>query len=76
MLNYLQQTIDKPLDFEGIALHSGKNVKVKLLPACEDFGIVFKRIDLKLIIKMYHPQLFAQLLKMSLKIKYQLLNIY
>ncbi len=47
MLNYLQQTIDKPLDFEGIALHSGKNVKVKLLPACEDFGIVFKRIDLK-----------------------------
>ena len=47
MFNLLQQTINKPLIFEGVALHSGKSVKMTLLPAEEDVGIVFKRIDLK-----------------------------
>ena len=47
MFNLLQQTINKPLIFEGVALHSGKSVKMTLLPAEEDVGIIFKRVDLK-----------------------------
>ena len=47
MFNLFQYTINKPLHFSGIALHSGKNVKMTLMPAEEDEGIIFKRIDLK-----------------------------
>ena len=34
------------INFEGIGLHSGKFSKVKVLPAKENSGIVFKRVDL------------------------------
>ncbi|MCF0173761.1 MAG: UDP-3-O-[3-hydroxymyristoyl] N-acetylglucosamine deacetylase [Bacteroidales bacterium] len=41
-----QQTIKKPYIFEGKGLHSGKKVKMTLLPAPENFGIQFSRTDL------------------------------
>ena len=43
-----QNTLNAPLEFEGITLHKGKNAKVKVLPASPNTGIVFKRVDLKL----------------------------
>ena len=47
-MSYLtQKTIKKPVSFEGIALHSGKNVNVCIKPADPNHGIVFKRLDIK-----------------------------
>ena len=47
MINIYQKTLCKEVNFEGIGLHSGKISKVRLLPAEEDKGIIFKRTDLK-----------------------------
>ncbi len=47
MLDVYQKTLSKKVTFKGIGLHSGKCTKVKVHPAKEDEGIVFKRIDLK-----------------------------
>ena len=47
MLNSFQKTISKQVEFKGIALHSGHKSEVKIIPADENFGIVFKRTDLK-----------------------------
>ena len=48
-MSYLtQKTIKNNISFCGIALHSGHNVNVCIKPAEPDFGIVFKRVDLKL----------------------------
>ncbi len=47
MQNLYQKTILKPVEFEGIGLHSGLNARVKLLPAEEKTGIIFKRTDLE-----------------------------
>ena len=47
MLDFFQKTISKKVEFKGIALHSGVESIVKILPADENSGIVFKRIDLK-----------------------------
>ena len=41
-----QKTISKKLSFEGIGVHSGKKVKLDILPASPNTGIVFKRVDL------------------------------
>ncbi len=47
-MSYLtQKTIKDNVRFSGIALHSGLNVNVCIKPADPDFGIVFKRVDLK-----------------------------
>ena len=47
-VSYLtQKTVKENVSFSGIALHSGLNVNVCIKPAEPDFGIVFKRIDLK-----------------------------
>ena len=47
-MSYLtQKTIKNKISFSGIALHSGLNVNVCIEPAEPDFGIVFKRVDLK-----------------------------
>ena len=43
-----QKTVKSNISFRGIALHSGHNVNVCIKPAKPDYGIVFKRIDLKL----------------------------
>ncbi len=42
-----QKTINKILNFEGVGVHSGKKVKLKLIPSAENTGIIFKRVDLK-----------------------------
>ena len=47
-MSYLtQKTLKNKILFSGIALHSGLNVDVCIKPADPNFGIVFKRIDLK-----------------------------
>jgi UDP-3-O-[3-hydroxymyristoyl] N-acetylglucosamine deacetylase len=47
-VSYLtQKTIKNNVSFGGVALHSGLNVNVCIKPAEPNFGIVFKRIDLK-----------------------------
>ena len=47
MLNIFQKTLSKKVEFNGIGLHSGKLVNLKILPAIENSGIVFKRTDIK-----------------------------
>ncbi len=48
-MSYLtQKTIKNSINFSGIALHSGINVNVCIKPADPNFGIVFKRVDLKI----------------------------
>ena len=48
-MSYLaQKTVKSNIAFSGIALHSGLNVNVIIKPAEPDFGIVFKRVDLKI----------------------------
>ena len=47
-MTYLtQKTIKNSASFSGVALHSGKNVNICIKPAEPDFGIVFKRVDVK-----------------------------
>ena len=46
MLSLLQKTILSKTTFKGIGLHSGLHTEVKILPAVENHGIVFKRTDL------------------------------
>ena len=47
-MSYLtQKTIKSEVSFNGIALHSGVNVNVSIKPAEPNFGIVFKRVDVK-----------------------------
>ncbi len=47
-MSYLtQKTINNNISFSGVALHSGVDVKVCIKPAEPNFGVVFKRIDLK-----------------------------
>ena len=47
-MSYLtQKTIKNKVSFSGIALHSGTKVNICIKPAEPNFGIVFKRIDLK-----------------------------
>ena len=47
-MSYLtQKTIKDKVSFTGVALHCGLNVNICINPADPNFGIVFKRIDLK-----------------------------
>ena len=47
-MSYLtQKTIKNSVLFSGVALHSGLDVNICIKPAEPNFGIVFKRIDLK-----------------------------
>ena len=46
MLNIYQKTISEVTTFKGVGLHSGKNSTVKITPAKENNGIIFKRTDL------------------------------
>ena len=47
-MSYLtQKTIKKTVSFSGVALHSGINVNLEINPASPNYGIVFKRVDLK-----------------------------
>ena len=42
-----QKTIKSSIEFNGVGLHSGKNVQIKLIPAKPNTGVVFKRTDIK-----------------------------
>ena len=44
--DFYQKTINAPIYFDGVGIHSGKAVNIKLIPADDNFGIVFKRTDL------------------------------
>ena len=46
MLSAFQKTILKKVEFKGIGLHSGFKSNIKVIPADENHGIVFQRIDL------------------------------
>ena len=47
-MSYLtQKTIKNQVSFSGIALHSGLDVNICIKPAEPNYGIVFKRVDLK-----------------------------
>lgn len=42
-----QKTIKRMVGCSGIGLHSGKPVNLRMLPADEDTGVVFRRVDLQ-----------------------------
>ena len=42
-----QKTLKKEVRFEGVGLHTGKKVSIKILPSKPNTGIVFKRVDLE-----------------------------
>ncbi len=42
-----QKTLSNKISFEGIGVHTGCKVKMDILPASPNTGIIFKRIDLK-----------------------------
>lgn len=50
-----RRTLNKVISYDGIGLHKGENVKLKLIPVDKATGIIFKRVDLeegKNIVKM------------------------
>ena len=46
MLDIFQKTILKKVSFKGVGLHNGVKTEIKIIPAIENYGIVFKRVDL------------------------------
>lgn len=42
----LQRTLKQPISATGVGLHSGERVRLSMLPAPHDTGIVFRRTDL------------------------------
>ena len=42
-----QRTIAKEVSLTGVGLHTGENVTIKFVPAPEDHGYKFKRVDLE-----------------------------
>jgi UDP-3-O-[3-hydroxymyristoyl] N-acetylglucosamine deacetylase len=42
-----RKTIQNEIIYNGIGLHKGENIKLKLIPASTGTGIIFKRVDLK-----------------------------
>ena len=42
-----QKTIKNKISIEGVGLHTGKLVKLKLIPSAPNTGITFKRTDIK-----------------------------
>ena len=56
-----RKTIKNMLEFEGIGLHKGEKIQIKLLPNKEETGIFFQRVDLpegKNLIKVDYKNLF------------------
>ncbi|NLK62632.1 MAG: UDP-3-O-[3-hydroxymyristoyl] N-acetylglucosamine deacetylase [Fusobacteria bacterium] len=41
-----RKTLLKEIEYEGIGLHKGEKIKMKLIPAKSKTGIIFKRVDL------------------------------
>src|SRR5262245_49826831 len=46
MWSMQEQTIGKPIEFSGIGLHTGERARLRILPAPEGKGIIFRRVDL------------------------------
>lgn len=46
MQKNFQKTLNDKVELSGIGLHNGIKVNLRLLPAPEDHGIVFKRVDI------------------------------
>ncbi len=46
MFEIYQKTLTKQVSFKGIGLHSGRCSIINVLPAKENSGIIFKRVDL------------------------------
>ena len=44
---HFEQTLNSPVDFSGIGLHSGAPVHMRLLPAPAGCGVIFRRTDLE-----------------------------
>ncbi len=44
---HLECTIEAPLSFAGVGLHSGAPVSMRLVPAPAGSGVVFRRTDLE-----------------------------
>ncbi|MBQ2177175.1 MAG: UDP-3-O-acyl-N-acetylglucosamine deacetylase, partial [Alphaproteobacteria bacterium] len=42
-----EATIRDKVEFTGVGVHSGRQTKIRVLPATEGNGIVFKRTDIK-----------------------------
>jgi len=42
-----QRTLKSPVSFSSVGLHTGKMISMRLTPAPANFGIVFKRVDVK-----------------------------
>ncbi|MEX0275815.1 MAG: bifunctional UDP-3-O-[3-hydroxymyristoyl] N-acetylglucosamine deacetylase/3-hydroxyacyl-ACP dehydratase, partial [Flavobacteriaceae bacterium] len=42
-----QRTIKKEVELKGVGLHTGENVTLKFVPAPENYGYAFKRVDLE-----------------------------
>ena len=55
---FKQKTVKKSISLDGIGLHSGKNVKIKILPAEPNSGIIFKRVDLEEGKNLIYPDIF------------------
>ena len=47
MSNSKQRTIEKKVTLEGVGLHTGENVTMSFVPAKENHGFAFKRVDLE-----------------------------
>nr|WP_298998687.1 bifunctional UDP-3-O-[3-hydroxymyristoyl] N-acetylglucosamine deacetylase/3-hydroxyacyl-ACP dehydratase [uncultured Allomuricauda sp.] len=47
MTNTKQRTIEKKVTLEGVGLHTGENVTMSFVPAKENHGFAFKRVDLE-----------------------------
>lgn len=43
---HVQTTLKSPVSLEGIGLHTGRPVKIRLLPAAAEYGIWFRRTDI------------------------------
>ena len=76
-----QKTLANKICLEGIGIHTGKKVNLKILPSAPNTGIVFKRTDLNFNNIVYPNYsnvvdiLFVQQFQMSMVSKYQRLNI-
>ncbi len=42
-----QRTLANPIEMKGIGLHSGEKVNIKILPAPENHGYMFQRVDME-----------------------------
>ena len=52
------KTVSKEINIDGIGLHTGNKVKLKILPSAPNTGILFKRSDVKNTINTVIPNFY------------------